>query len=233
MGKIRAGKHVIGKHEQTRWLGDDASRGAVALGANQLIKAGDGFFESTVASTGLITAPGVDIATSAATHGAGAIGTEVAPTTKIMSFGEEIITEIKLDLTGLFAKGGNQGDAIGLAAGGDAYLCQLKDATHGVIVKTELICLEVPTQTGNTITQDFDLITDVDSDVAADGAVGNVSLLASGGAITAVGTQKESIAGHASTNNHYLYFCEGSTDAEDCTFTGGKFIIRLTGVKTF
>lgn len=233
MARVKAGKYVVGKHEQGIWLGDNATNGNISLNANQLIKATNATFESTVASTGLITAAGVDIATSAPTHGAGAIGTEVAPTTKIMSFGEEIITEIKLDLTGLFAKGGNQGDAIGLAGVNGAYLCQLKDATHGVIVKSELITIEVPTQTGNTLGADFDLITDTSATIAADGAVGEVSLLASGGATSAVGTQVESIAGHASTNNHYLYFCEGSTDAEDCTFTGGKFIIRLTGVKTF
>ena len=45
-----------------------------------------------------------------ATWGAGAIGTEIAPWTKIIQVGEEIITEIKLDLTGLFAKGGAGGE---------------------------------------------------------------------------------------------------------------------------
>jgi hypothetical protein len=196
-----------------------------------LIKGTTGTFKSTVATTGAITAPTINGPTTS-THGAGAIGTEVAPSTKIMQHGDEIITEIKLDLTGLFAKGTAQGDAIGLAAGGAAYLTQLTDAVNGVIIKTELICMEVPT-TGDTLTRDFDLITDTDAAVAADGPVGDVSLLAAAGNFTAVGQQKESIAGHATTNNHYLYFCEGDTSASDTTFTAGKFIIRLTGIKTF
>ena len=227
-----AGKYVVGKHEQDKWLGDDAGRGAIALGANQLIKANTGTFHSTTATTGVITATGGIAGATSSTHGAGAVGTEIAPSTKIMQVGEEIITEIKLDLTGLFAKGSSQGDAIGLAAGGAAYLIQLADATHGVIVKTELICLEVPT-TGDTLTRDFDIITDTDGAVAADGAVGNVSLLAAGANFTAVGQQMESIAGHATTDSHYVYFCEGDTSASDTTFTAGKFILRLTGVKTF
>jgi len=229
----KVGKYKIGKHEASLWLGDNAQDGAVSLGSNQLINASTFTANSTVATTGAITAIGGIAGATTSTHGAGAIGTEIAPSTKIMQVGEEIITEIKLDLTGLFAKGGSTGDAIGLAAGGAAYLCQLTDAVNGVIVKSELITVEVPTQTGNTLGADFDLITDTDGEVAADGAVGNVTLLASGGATSAVGTQIENIAGHATTNNHYLYFCEGSTDAADCTFTAGKFIIRLTGVKTF
>tara|TARA_R110001583_G_scaffold16711_14_gene68341 strand:- start:462 stop:1163 length:702 start_codon:yes stop_codon:yes gene_type:complete len=233
MGKIKAGKYVVGRLEQEKWLGDDAGRGAIALGANQLIKANTGTFHSTTATTGVITSIGGIAGATTSTHGAGAIGTEIAPSTKIMQVGEEIITEIKLDLTGLFAKGGAGGDAIGLAGVNGAYICQLTDAVNGVIVKSELITVEVPTQTGNTLGADFDLITDTSATIAADGAVGDVTLLASGGATSAVGTQIENIAGHATTNDHYLYFCEGSTDAADCTFTAGKFIIRLTGVKTF
>ena len=226
-----AGKYVVGKHEATKWLGDDAYNENVALASNQLIKATTGNFNSTVATTGAITAPTINGPTTS-THGAGAIGTEVAPTTTIMNLNEDIVTTIHLDLTGLFAKGGNQGDAIGLAAGGAAYLIKLADATHGIIWKTELICLEVPT-TGDTLTRDFDLITDTDGAVAADAAVGDVSLLAAAGNFTAVGQTVTSIAGHATTNNHYLYFCEGDTSASDTTYTAGKFIIRLTGVKTF
>ena len=142
MAKIRVGKYVVGKHEASKWLGDDASTAAgVSLGTNQLIKAINGNFASTVAVTGGVTATAGITGPATETHGAGAIGTEIAPSTQIMQIGEEIITEIKLDLTGLFAKGGNQGDAIGLAAGGAAYLIQLADATHGVIVKTEVTCL--------------------------------------------------------------------------------------------
>ena len=234
MAKIKAGKYVVGKHEATKWLGDDAHRENVSLGATQLIQAGTGVFNSTVATTGVITATGGIVGATTSTHGDGAIGTEIAPSTKIMQHGDEIITEIKLDLTGLFARGGADGDAIGLAAGGAAYLVKLVDATHGVIVKTELICLEAATQTGNTLGADFDLITDTDGAVAADGPVGNITLLAAGGTTAnVVGTQKESIATHATTNNHFLYFCEGSDDAVDCTYTAGKFIIRLTGIKPF
>ena len=51
MGKIKAGKYVIGKHEAAKWLGDDAG-GNISLGANQLIKASTGQFTKMTTTLG-------------------------------------------------------------------------------------------------------------------------------------------------------------------------------------
>ena len=51
MGKIKAGKFVVGKHEASMWLGDDAHLGNISLGSDQLITATTGRFESTVTVT--------------------------------------------------------------------------------------------------------------------------------------------------------------------------------------
>ena len=63
------------------------------------------------------------ISASSAEHGAGAIGTAVAPATYRWTENGVIITQIKIDLTGL-ASVATANDVIGLAAGGAAsYVC--------------------------------------------------------------------------------------------------------------
>ena len=51
MGKIKAGKYVIGKHEADNWLGDDTG-GNISLGSNQLIKASTGQFTKITTTLG-------------------------------------------------------------------------------------------------------------------------------------------------------------------------------------
>ena len=51
MGYIKVGKYKIGKHEESLWLGDDAQLGNISLGANQLITATTGTFQSAVTVT--------------------------------------------------------------------------------------------------------------------------------------------------------------------------------------
>ena len=55
MGKIKIGKYVVGKHERTMWLGDEAQLGNISLASDQLITATIGNFQSTVAVTGATT----------------------------------------------------------------------------------------------------------------------------------------------------------------------------------
>jgi len=53
MGKIKVnGKWVVGKHEATKWLGDDASLGNVSFDATQLITATTGQFTKMTTTLG-------------------------------------------------------------------------------------------------------------------------------------------------------------------------------------
>src|SRR6187401_1111899 len=71
----------------------------------------------TAANITTLTAETITFAAEAAEHGAGVIGTGVAPATYRHTEGGIIITDIKVDLEGLASK--NTGDdVIGLAAGG-------------------------------------------------------------------------------------------------------------------
>ena len=165
-----------------------------------------------------------------ATHGAGVIGTEVAPTTRISKINDEIITTITLDLTGL-KKASDIGDVIGLDGTPGAYLLQYVTATHGILYRAELSCIELPT--GTNVLKDFDLIIHSSAVLTYDGdASGGTAILASGGNV-AKGTTIESLAVGSPTSNHYLYLAEGATSTNAQLFTAGKLVIRLFGHKSF
>ncbi len=165
-----------------------------------------------------------------ATHGAGAIGTEVAPTTRVSQINDEKITTITLDLTGLKKKS-DIGDVIGLDGVNGAYLLQYKTATHGILYKAEISCLELPT--GTNVLKDFDLIAIASATLTFDGdASGGTSILASGGNI-ALGQTIRSLAVGSPTNEHYLYLAEGATSTDAQLFTAGKLVIRLYGHASF
>lgn len=162
----------------------------------------------------------------AAEHGAGAIGTAVAPKTYRWSENGTIITEIHVDITGLACKGDAQGDAIGLAAGGDAYIGRYVVATTGVIYRIEMICLETPAEGTATFEQDIDLMAEDDSDVAYDGAVDD----------TVIAAGLDWVTGNmvvdnlpALTANDYFYLGEGDVGATTGVYNAGMFIVRLFG----
>ncbi len=161
--------------------------------------------------------------TVTAEHGGGAIGTGVAPVTTRRTVNGTIITEIKVDITGLKCKGDAQGDALGLT--GDAYIGRNVIATNGVIYRIEMICLETPAGTA-TSTLDIDLMAEDDSDVAYDGPVDD----------TVIAKAASWAAGQVTITNvpalvadDYLYLGEGDTAASTGTYTAGQFIVRLYG----
>jgi hypothetical protein len=154
------------------------------------------------------------VAALAAEHGAGAIGTGVAPETYRYTQNGTIITEIKIDITGLGCKGDAQGDAIGLVAGGDAYIGQYVVATNGIVYRIEMICLETPAGSA-TSTLDIDLMAEDDSDVAYDGPVDD-TVLARAGSWAAGQTIIDNVP--ALTANDYLYLGEGDTAATNSPY---------------
>ena len=167
----------------------------------------------------------VSILEQDAEHGPGAIGTGVAPSTYRYNMNGSIITEIKIDLTGLGCKGSTAKDAIGLAAGGAAYIGRYVTATYGIVYRVEMACLELPGEGTATITTDIDLgAEDVGTtayDVAVDDIVINTGGVAAG--------QLYSTDTPSLTANDYLYLIEGDTTADTGVYDGGQLLIRFYG----
>ena len=153
-------------------------------------------------------------------HGAGAIGTGVAPETNRYSRDEVIITEIRIDLTGL-ASVATANDVIGLAAGGVAYIGRNVVATNGIIFKIELICLETPVGGDD----DVNVVANVSAALAHDGA-GGTTYGVNGGDAVAGQVVEDLVQGL--TANHYFYLTAGTGDTA-AAYTAGQFIIRLYG----
>lgn len=194
-------------------------------------------FQSTLATTGAITASGgvtgavtgnitgnltgdLTPATEAAEHGAGAIGTAAVPTTTRWIESGVIITQIKVDLTGL-ASVATANDVIGLAAGGNAYIGRNVVATNGIIFKAEFACIETPAGGDN----DVNAVWNSSGTLAYDGA-GGTTYLSNSGDLLAGQTVENLVP--AVTANDYLYLTAGTGDTA-ATYTAGMYIITLYG----
>ena len=164
------------------------------------------------------------------THGSGAISTEIAPTTTIYEFMGDIITTIQVDLTGL-KSANDDGDIIGIDGTDGAYLLQYKTATHGILYKSEVICLELPTASSN-VSLDFDIAAVAASDGAYDDDA-NAGTFHTGGGNVALGTSQVDLAMGTLTNNHYIYLLTGAGHTGASVFTGGKLVIKLYGRASF
>lgn len=161
-----------------------------------------------------------------AEHGAGAIGTAFAPKTYRWIENGQIITEIWVDITGLACKGDAQGDVIGLAAGGAAYIGRYVVADYGIVHKIEMICLEAPGEGTATYEPDIDLMADDEDDLAYDSAADD----------TVIAAARDWAAGEMAQNltpkltaNDYLYLGEGDTGATTGVYNAGQFLFRFYG----
>ena len=172
------------------------------------------------------------VAAESATYGAGAVSTEIAPQTFIQNVGGEIITTILVDLTGLGAKGGHAADAIGLPAGGAAYLAQYTVAQMGILYKVELSMLELGAAASGTITNDFDIITNASATKEYDQGVGSNTLLVANSTL-AKGTTLRNLVTGGGEPDEYIYLCEGDTTASTGVYSAGKLVIRLYGRASF
>lgn len=165
----------------------------------------------------------VNATVASAEHGAGAIGTSSfgAPETSRRSENGTIITEIKIDLTGL-ASSGTENDVIGLAAGGAAYVGRNVVANNGQVYKVEMSCLELPAG-GDA---DIILVQGSAADEEYDDTVADTAAVCDGTGDWVLGETVVNIA-PALTANYYLYLTQGATDG--AAYTAGQFIIRLYG----
>jgi len=189
----------------------------------------DSVYSNVFTGLGVTTVAVTEESTQAvltATHGAGAIGTSSfgAPQTRRWTENGAIVTEIKVDITGLHCKGDAADDVIGLATGA-AYLYRNVVADNGVVFKQTVTCLELPTQGTATITTDIDMNWNASAVLAMDGAAGTSEL----NMATLVAGEIFEFDVPALTANDYLYLTEGDGAATTGVYSGGQYIIRLYG----
>lgn len=175
--------------------------------------------------TGTVTSAGGFIgdlapAVETAEHGAGLIGTAVAPVTRRWTEAGVIITQFKIDLTGL-ASVATANDVIGLAAGGNAFIRQYKTEIDGIIFKAELSCIETPAGGDN----DVNVVAAASGTLAYDGA-GGTTYGINGGDAVAGQTIQNLVQGL--TADHYFYLTAGTGDTAG-TYTAGQFIFTTWG----
>lgn len=175
---------------------------------------------TTAAIGGLVLTP----AAVTAEHGAGAIGTAVAPSTTRYNMNGTIVTEIKVDLTGLKSKN-DADDVIGKAATAGSYIGRYVVATTGIIYMAELICLETPAGGDD----DINLVGATSATLTYDSDGAAEAVVIEGGNQVAgyvVQTLTPPVNGFAA--NDYLYLTAGTGDL-DVVYTAGQLIVRLYG----
>lgn len=156
-------------------------------------------------------------------HGAGSIGTSSfgAPQTRRWVNGGVITTQIKFDVTGL-ASVATANDAIGLAAGGAAYIGRNVEATNGVIFKAEIACLETPLTGDN----DINVVANSSAVLAYDGAAGTTYVAGNLGDLLKGQSVQNLVP--ALTEGDYFYLAAGTGDTA-ATYTAGMYVLTLYG----
>lgn len=192
-------------------LGTGAASKAVVL---------DGSGNYTLPNTGTLTLGNLATAQESTEHGAGAIGTAVAPKTYRWTENGIIITQTKFDLTGL-ASVATANDVIGLAAGGAAYIGRYVVSTCGIIFKSQLACLETPAGGDN----DVNVVANSSAVLAYDGAGGTTYLSNSGDLLAG---QSVELLLQTMTANNYLYLTAGTGDTAG-TYTAGQYVLTTWG----
>ena len=153
-----------------------------------------------------------------AEYGAGGLGTGGSNEVYRRTEGGVIITQRKIDITGMSAAGNTDGDAIGVS-GDPCYIGRYVVATDGVVYRAQIACIELPV--GGDV--DIDLGIDTSGAIELDGAVGAFPLAT---ASLAIGESANTFA-PAFTANYYLYLTESGGAA--AAYTAGQFIITTWG----
>lgn len=157
---------------------------------------------------------------ASAEHGPGSIGTAARPKTYRWTDKGIIITQTKIDLTGL-ASVATANDVIGLAAGGAAYIGRNVVAKNGIIFKVEFSCIETPAGGDN----DVNVVANSSAVLAYDGA-GGTTYLSNSGDLLAGQTIQNLVP--ALTADHYFYLTAGTGDTA-ATYTAGQYILTTYG----
>jgi hypothetical protein len=182
----------------------------------------------TEVETGGITGASGGTALSTS-YGIGMIGATAGATLPAYTrskVGNEIITSVVVDLTGMTNKS-DDGDVIGLAAGGAAYFFKYVAAETGTIYKIEMSCLELPTASSN-VGLDIDLFSNSNAARAYDFDISGATQVIAAGADMVLGDTLQNIADHGAANDYY-YLVTGATHTGDSIHTGGRILIKFYG----
>ena len=166
-------------------------------------------------------------------YGLGMIGVEsgsVVPQYNRSYIGNTIVTDVIVDLTGLTNQS-DDGDVIGLAAGGAAYFFKYVPAETGTIFKIEMSCLELPTAASN-VGLDIDLFSNSNATRAYDFDISGATQVIAAGADMVLGDTLQNLDDHGAANDYY-YLVTGATHTGDSTHTAGKLMIKFYGHPTF
>lgn len=169
------------------------------------------------------TSGGTTLSTS---YGAGMISTEIVPQYTRAKIGRDIVTTVLVDLTGLANKS-DDGDIIGLAAGGAAYFFKYVAAETGIIHKIEMSCLELPTASSN-VGLDIDLFASSAATRAYDFDMSSGTQVIDAAVDMVLGDTLQNLADHGAANDYY-YLVTGATHTGDSTHTAGKLMIKFYG----
>ena len=169
------------------------------------------------------TSGGTTLSTS---YGAGMISTEIVPQYTRAKIGRDIVTTVLVDLTGLANKS-DDGDIIGLAAGGAAYFFKYVAAETGIIHKIEMSCLELPTASSN-VGLDIDLFASSAATRAYDFDMSSGTQVIDATVDMVLGDTLQNLADHGAANDYY-YLVTGATHTGDSTHTAGKLMIKFYG----
>jgi hypothetical protein len=163
------------------------------------------------------------VTAAAAEHGAGAIGTSPfgAPRTRRWTEAGVIITQTTFDVTGL-ASVATANDAIGLAAGGVAYIGRNVEATNGVIFKAEISCIETPLTGDN----DINVVANASAALVYDSAAGTTYVAGNLGDLLKGQTVENLMP--ALTEGDYFYLAAGTGDTA-ATYTAGMYVLTTYG----
>ena len=126
----------------------------------------------------------------------------------------------------LKAKGGDEGDVIGLGTV-PAFIYKNEVALNGIIFKHEVLCTELPASSG-TITTDINVAWNSSATIDFDEAGGTGSEINTGGLVAGQVVVDNTAA---ITANHYAYLTEGDTAASTGTYNAGQLIYRMYGYK--
>lgn len=158
------------------------------------------------------------------TPGAGiTAGTGTVVNASVSNFGDLVVTQIYIDLTGLSSVA-TQGDIIGDDAGGAAFVGRVKAQINGTIHSGKVECLEAPTG-GDP---DIDIYAATEATGAYDGAIADLTetQLVDTGDHT-LGSVDILTAFPAT--NQYLYLVANAATPTAAAYTAGKLLITLYG----
>jgi len=139
-----------------------------------------------------------------------------------------VVTDVLVDIAGATSVASDL-DIIGLAAGGQAWVTRVTNATTGLIYRVDMICAEVPV--GGAI--DIDLYSADEATGAYNGLVtdltNQIAVVTSGGVWAAQVSSSQVTGANCPDADQYLYITSGAATAG--LYTAGKFVIRLFGVR--